>query len=228
MTSNGGSWTPRGLKVPPAGRAKIEGVAAGVRAVLLPGALPTAPVLGVQLFEHLHNVRVKRSNGQMVQLDWGVVDLPPTILARTLFSYGSRTRAPTIDIELSEASYRDLRKSNGRARFTLCHEIGHAVVHAELVMALGSVPHAVVARMRDAASHPPYEDAEWQADAFAAALLMPAAGMELLCEGDPALLSSEQVEDTFQVSHRSAEIRIGEFRKHRAELLLASGGARRR
>ena len=48
-----------------------------------------------------------------------------------------------------------------RARFTVAHEIGHLILHEGFALARGAVRH----------KH--YEDSEWQADTFAAELLMP-------------------------------------------------------
>ncbi len=50
---------------------------------------------------------------------------------------------------------------HGRARFTAAHELGHYVLHNQVSFA------------RSSAGQPIYRDAEWQADVFAGALLMP-------------------------------------------------------
>lgn len=50
----------------------------------------------------------------------------------------------------------------GRARFTLCHELGHFVLHRALKATLDT---------QKRRGHRLYEDSEWQADRFAAALL---------------------------------------------------------
>ncbi len=58
--------------------------------------------------------------------------------------------------------YEDACRGDGRARFTACHELAHYVLHRRLALP----------RMRDD-SIPIYQDSEWQADVFAASLLMP-------------------------------------------------------
>lgn len=55
--------------------------------------------------------------------------------------------------------------NNGRDRFTLAHELGHYFMHRDVDLALS--------RINDRRSVPAYCNSEWQANAFASALLMP-------------------------------------------------------
>lgn len=66
-------------------------------------------------------------------------------------------------IKLREDVYRKAWEGSGRDRFTCCHELLHFLLHRQVAMA----------RVRDDC-HPVYRDAEWQADAFAGALLLSA------------------------------------------------------
>lgn len=89
-----------------------------------------------------------------------------------------------------EDVYDAAEKGNGRARFTIAHEIGHAVMH------VGTLNRAGFAR-----TIPAYRDPEWQANRFAAALLM------------PRLLVSQystvaEVVDAFHVSSAAARLRL--------------------
>lgn len=71
-------------------------------------------------------------------------------------------------IILSESSYLGLSKNNARDRFTLCHEIGHALLHSN-----SNEENIVYFKAKNIN----YEDieniAEYQAHHFASALLMP-------------------------------------------------------
>ncbi len=64
-----------------------------------------------------------------------------------------------IRLDVLEAAY----QGNGRARFTIFHEIGHYFLHL-------NQPPCLARNM----SIPPYERSEWQANVWAAELLMPA------------------------------------------------------
>jgi Zn-dependent peptidase ImmA (M78 family)/plasmid maintenance system antidote protein VapI len=65
-------------------------------------------------------------------------------------------------IILREDVYEGACRGNGRHRFTACHEFAHFLLHRNVVMARAT-----------GAADPIYRDAEWQADTFAGALLMP-------------------------------------------------------
>ena len=66
-------------------------------------------------------------------------------------------------IALREDVYRDACRGDGRARFTVAHELGHLVLHTN--QPLRRATHGELK---------PYLSSEWQADMFAAQLLMPA------------------------------------------------------
>lgn len=67
-------------------------------------------------------------------------------------------------IMIREDVYETACQGNGRARFTLAHELGHLVLHARMPLA----------RATKGASLAPFRLSEPQANVFAAALLMPA------------------------------------------------------
>ncbi|OYQ75513.1 ImmA/IrrE family metallo-endopeptidase [Wohlfahrtiimonas sp. G9077] len=91
-------------------------------------------------------------------------------------------------ILLSESTYNAACFGDGRARFTVAHEIGHLVMHKEQS-----------AFARSSGNHKIYEDAEWQADTFASSFLM-----------DVDYCNSEtqigEVRDMFGVSWQAASI----------------------
>ncbi len=66
-------------------------------------------------------------------------------------------------MKLRESVYEGACRGNGRDRFTLAHEIGHYFMHNDVVLS----------RAEPGSRIPAYRDPEWQANTFAAALLMP-------------------------------------------------------
>lgn len=66
-------------------------------------------------------------------------------------------------IALREDVYRSACAGDGRARFTTAHELGHLVLHTNQTL-----------RRAAAGELKPFLSSEWQADMFAAQLLMPA------------------------------------------------------
>ena len=83
-------------------------------------------------------------------------------------------------------------KKNARAVFTLAHELGHYFLHY--------FPDEVsLSRVSDDIKIPSFRDAEWQADNFAAELLMP----EEACKN----MSIEGIMKVYNVSLQAAEVR---------------------
>jgi len=139
-------------------------------------------------------------------IDYGVSDrLPPGVEATTV-PRGSRGRP---EILFNEAVFVRLCDHHRRFRFTASHEIAHALIHISQIEAQfvhGNIP--VLYRRQQLR---PYEDPEWQADQFAAALLMPTRAVMALVDTVGADIS--EVADTFKVSHTAAGKRIGFMRK---------------
>jgi Zn-dependent peptidase ImmA (M78 family) len=96
-------------------------------------------------------------------------------------------------ITVRNTVYEGAVKGNPRDRFTICHEIGHAVLHTpdRVEFARGDVP--------------AYRESEWQANRFASALLAPRS----LAMG----LTVEQIEECFKISHEAAVIRYGNLHR---------------
>lgn len=75
------------------------------------------------------------------------------------------TDPQTNQIVIRDDIYERARHGEGRDRFTIAHEIGHYILHNTNMITLTRVyPNENVK---------PYEDVEWQADAFAGELLCP-------------------------------------------------------
>lgn len=109
-----------------------------------------------------------------------------------------------IEILVSEGVWENVRDDSPLAyypRSTICHEIGHAVIHVPALKRKVSLGHEALARtMRKHLR--PFEDPEWQAWAFAGAILMPSATLKMLAS-DPGF-SVELVASTYKVSESMA------------------------
>lgn len=119
-------------------------------------------------------------------------------------AYGEEAKFDPVEREilLSEATYQDLRLDVPRSRFTLAHELGHAVLHCAYLKASleGRVPQHRYKRTTLKA----YLDPEWQANRFAAAFLMPTQAIgKCLREG----WSLAKIAAYFRVSRKAAQIR---------------------
>jgi len=68
-------------------------------------------------------------------------------------------------MKIREDVYIGACEGNGRDRFTIAHELGHFLLHQNNSISFARNNHGKIA---------PYEDPEWQADAFAGELLIPA------------------------------------------------------
>ena len=81
-----------------------------------------------------------------------------------------------LDIWMREPFYDSLFQRNHRtlrARSTLGHELGHCVLHPDEVMLGRYQPHSLALQRASRKNLPAYKDSEWQAHAFAAAILAP-------------------------------------------------------
>lgn len=88
------------------------------------------------------------------------------------------------------------------ARTTVCHEIGHAILHVP-VLRRRLLHNDVLARTQRVKLKA-YEDPEWQAWAFAGTVLMPRLTLQML-QAERTLLTPEAVSDTFEVSAKMAQ-----------------------
>lgn len=185
-----------------------EALAARVRRSLnLP---PSASLPGLALFESLDTLSVT-VRGKEIPFTYAVEE--QELEGRTYFE----SRSGNIFVTVSNDTYYGLEVEAPRARFTLSHELGHPLCHPELLLRLAEIPHDKAALMRGQTTHPKYRDAEWQANAFAAALLMPADGLASLDSRQK--LTSIEVEWAYGVSAQSASFRIDNFRRFRGAML---------
>ena len=88
------------------------------------------------------------------------------------------------------------------ARTTVCHEIGHAILHVPLLRRRLLATDVLARTQR--ANLRPYQDPEWQAWAFAGAILMPSATLRMLQVNHGGLPTS-LVASTYHVSEQMAQ-----------------------
>ncbi|MFS4459264.1 ImmA/IrrE family metallo-endopeptidase [Bdellovibrio sp. HCB2-146] len=113
------------------------------------------------------------------------------------------------EVTLPSATYKRLENGDCRARFTLAHEFGHMILHGNLALTqdLASADSVMFARRSQLRA---FEDPEWQANAFGAAVLMPYPMMRLLYK--QGLMSVENVMETFHVSEPAAKLRVTQLK----------------
>ena len=102
------------------------------------------------------------------------------------------------------------RTSNtNRARSTLAHEIGHAVLHADDIRAGRHQPEEFALRRARRSEIKTYEDAEWQAYMFAGVLLIPRPPLRSADLSNIGLLAHRfDVSEAFVASHLGRVRRI--------------------
>ena len=100
------------------------------------------------------------------------------------------TDPQTNEIVIREDIYARARIGEGRDRFTIAHEIGHYILHNSSLVAL--------TRVYPDDKIKPYEDVEWQADAFAGELLCPCSAIA------DTEMTIEQIANYYGVSIQAA------------------------
>lgn len=99
-------------------------------------------------------------------------------------------------IKIREDVYDNACNGNGRDLFTIAHEVGHLLLHSEQnIQQLARTNNEPIK---------PYENPEWQADTFAAELLMPRGK---ITEYDTAF----SVASRFGVSYTAAKVRLSKL-----------------
>ena len=143
---------------------KLEAVAASVRQKLqFP---PEEAIDPLQLFEDLHELSIRRTNGATIPLRSGVIALEDS----EGYAHYDHERE-VIEVLAAELTYHWLENRNPRATYFVVHELGHCILHTDQLVRLAQIPtkqQAAFHRGREA--HKAYEDTEWQANAFASAL----------------------------------------------------------
>ncbi len=180
---------------------EIEGIAQSIRRHL--GVGPSACFDAHGFFEFKLDEFILDADGREIPMVHGVSEMKSEALTRW------DVDASRLEILLSEDWYQQLCDGHPRARYSVAHEFGHTVLHTNQLIRLAELNVASqVAMHRGGSDHPPYMDTEWQANAFASALLMPACGIRDLEEqfglpATPRLLAA-----TFGVSSEAASYRL--------------------
>jgi Zn-dependent peptidase ImmA (M78 family) len=191
---------------------KLEGVAGHVRKALEFGSEEAIDPL--RLFEDLHEISITNA-GKNIPLRSGVVALENS---EGYARYDSLKNC--IEVLASETTYNWLEQNHPRAAFFVAHELGHTLLHTNQLVRLAQMPtNQQAAFHRGLSNHKPYEDTEWQANAFASSLLMPARGLVAL-EERYGQLSALMIAETFKVSYETAGYRMTLFNQRRSELLM--------
>lgn len=164
-----------GVIVPPMSRNKIAQIGAALRKGISLDLVQRFPI--VEIYEWLHLI-VPGSRYQVEE-------------SRLMGDDDARTYPEKGLIQIREEVYDAAAQENGRARFTLAHELGHLMMHRNISFA----------RVNPQCPPRIFENSEWQADVFASHLLMP----------DELIASCSSVEDVmrnFGVSRSAAELRF--------------------
>jgi hypothetical protein len=194
----------------------LEKMAAYVRAQL--NISPHEAIKPLELFEGLDDITIGRSDGKQIPLRHGVEALDGSE-GYTWYN----GHHDVIEVLASELTYQWLEERRPRAGYFVAHELGHCVLHTDQLLRLAQMPtnQQEAFHRGGRASHRAYEDTEWQANAFASALLMPAKGLMALEEERGGTLDVVDVVDRFGVSLEAAGYRRELWAERRGQLLRA-------
>ncbi len=153
---------------------KLESIAAYARQELK--FTPDQAIDSLRLFEDLQEISITKSDGKVIPLRGGVIAVEDS---EGYTRYDRKNQV--IEILASESIYYRLENRHPRAGYFVVHELGHCLLHTDQLMRLAQMPTDQQAAFhRGRGGHRPFEDTEWQANAFASALLMPARGIAAL------------------------------------------------
>lgn len=100
-------------------------------------------------------------------------------------------------IHLKQSTYdKAVKLNDGMSRFTIAHELGHAILHRNFRLSKSSV---------SSTDHEFYEDSEWQADCFAGEILIDARHFNI---GD----NCATIVEKFKVSPTCANVKLARSR----------------
>ena len=170
-------------RVPPMSVSAVRGTAEGLRSALSLDNEPLFPVMTV-----LEKVLDNRL--ELIRLEiWPDTDL------QGVEGLTFRDDEGVDRIVLPQSVYHSAWSDDGRARFTAAHEIGHWALHSKCALARA---HASTLK--------PFENSEWQANLFAAEILMP---VRFIYADDTA----QDLCTRFRVSLQAAELRLRNLAK---------------
>ncbi len=169
-----------GIVVPPKSKKKIAAVATALRKFF--GMERTFRFPIEDIYEYLHLLYDGANFEVIEEIDMG--------------SDHGRTYPDKNLILLRNDVYEGACNGVARDRFTMCHELGHLILHRGIALS----------RIDPRAPPEIYRNSEWQADIFASNLLMP---QELVSECESVL----ELPGKFGVSLEAALIRGGEIQR---------------
>lgn len=176
MVTEGEKGPPRGVKVAPTSRAAVRKLTSALREHL---GEDGAVIDVARFIEHK----------LAAEFDLVFVARSPAVMGED----EGRTFPDALRLELRDDVYQALLQGDARARFTAMHEVGHFFLH----------PGVPLRRTSATANHEHFEDSEWQADCFAAEILMPLQLVRRL-----GLRTAAAASAAFGVSLRAAIIRM--------------------
>jgi len=199
--------------------AELEAIAATIRSKL--SCPPERPIDGLQFFDQINSVEVEMHDGSSIPLETGIESLGDGREGLSRYNPDK----PCLEILLSPDTYDALEQGSPRATYCLVHEFSHALLHGDQLRQLAELPQpSQIAFHRGAPQpHPMYLDTEWQANALAAAFLMPAQGL-LELEHRFGALTETLVTRQYHVSGKAARIRINIYQERRATLQINRQG----
>ena len=192
---------------------KIERIATNVRERLK--CSPEVAINVFRLFDGL-DISVKSGKGEDIPVRGSVIELEDS---EGYTKYDKDRRV--IEIRASAKTYDWLEQEYPRGRFFIAHELGHCILHTDQLVRLARMPAAQQAafhRGGQVAAHEVFRDTEWQANAFAGALLMPALGL-LTLEQEHHILFAAQIAEQFHVSAEAADHRLNLYNNRKRQLL---------
>ena len=176
---------------------------------------PTEAINTLLLFDGL-DIEVRDGTGQDIPIRGSVIELnDPEGYAK----YDGDRRI--IEILASPKTYDWLEQGYPRGGYFVAHELGHCLLHTDQLVRLARMPKAQQAALHrggQVVGHETYLDTEWQANAFASALLMPARGL-LALEQKYDDLSPVMVAEHFRVSAQAASYRLDRYNAKKQQLL---------
>ena len=192
---------------------RLEKIATKVRDRL--NCCPTEAINTLRLFDGL-NITVRARTGRRIPVWGSVIELNDS---EGYAKYDGDRRI--IEILASPTTYEWLEEGYPRGVYFVAHELGHCLLHTDQLVRLAQMPKAQQAALHrggQVARHETYRDTEWQANAFASALLMPACGL-LALEQQHDQLSPVIVAEHFSVSHEAASYRVELYNARKQQLL---------
>ena len=200
---------------------KLEKITTYVRGRL--GYSPTEAINTLWLFDGL-DVEVRDGTGWDIPIHGSVIELNGS---EGYAKYDGDRRV--IEILASPETYDRLEQGHPRGGFFVAHELGHCLLHTDQLVRLAQMPKAQQAALHrggQEVGHEAYRDTEWQANAFAGALLMPAQGL-LILEQEHGELSPAIIIEHFHVSAEAAGYRLELYNDRKEQLLWPQPPGRR-